>query len=273
MVFEENTCDKPNAFIYRNSRDFDKNPFITKSDRFVDEQKQRNQIPTAIVKPKYQKSSFDDRQLPAVAYVNRDQPWYDKCIDEYNTPKESTITVTSATIKKIHLPEFDRKAKKHLKSVSTKSAHLINNNHTNSNSDSDNKCSAKEHSKRMDVTEKDTDCSCAEKKRSVASVAIVQPRKKEKMNERELMEKIVKMQIKKNSKGANRVNPNADKNVNQNIISNGMNQSNGNSNKNQSNTLLKNNVNDQKDAPGMINLNQSLEIIRKIKMYFCGLNF
>lgn len=158
------------------------------------EPKLKNQLPTAIVKPKYQKSSFDDRQLPALAYVHRDQPWYDK------QPTNELIKIAAPLpTKKIHLPEFDRKAKKHVKHT-TKSAHIV---HTTPN-----KCSAKENSKKSDMSEKDSDSSVlAAHKRGVgASVAIVQPRKKEKMDERVLMETIHQMQIKKNSMDSNRSN-------------------------------------------------------------------
>lgn len=173
-----------------------------------------NQIPTAIVKPKYQRSSFDDRQLPAVAYMNDDKmAWYDK---QTNT-NESMATKCSASVvtvpphpKKIHLPEFDRKAKKHMKSSmmtstmmsNVKSAHNAVNSsttaHNNPTGAIDNTKSSSDGKESLECA--DTNRSVVSKsKKSGASVAVVQPRKKERMDERKLMETIVQMQIKKNA--------------------------------------------------------------------------
>lgn len=79
-------------------------------------------IPTAIVKPKYQRTSYsaDDRQLPAVVSIDREKPWYDNCSVNNN--------VTLTPNKKIQqLPHFERKHKKlrsgnrtHIGSVSEK---------------------------------------------------------------------------------------------------------------------------------------------------------
>ncbi|XP_031616977.1 M-phase inducer phosphatase [Contarinia nasturtii] len=170
----------------------------------------KNQIPTAIVKPKYQRSSFDDRQLPTVAYMNEDKvAWYDKQSNNAQTEPmiKCSASVTVATHpKKIHLPEFDRKAKKHMTSAksahnsavdeNTIAAHKTNEAVTSAAATIDNtKCSS-------DGKES---VSCADTNRKVvhkskkASVAIVQPRKKERMDERTLMETIVQMQIKKNA--------------------------------------------------------------------------
>lgn len=75
--------------------------------------KTRAAIPTAIVKPKYQKTSFDDRQLPPVANVDREKPWYG---DDSNT-----ITVTTKMLDQ--LPPFERKSTDHLKPKSVHVAH------------------------------------------------------------------------------------------------------------------------------------------------------
>lgn len=174
----------------------------------------KNQIPTAIVKPKYQRSSFDDRQLPAVAYMNDDKmAWYDK----QTNINESTSTKCSASVmtipphpKKIHLPEFDRKAKKHMKSMTmtttmmnnVKSAHnAVYSSTTTHNNPTDATDNTKSSSDGKELLEcADTNRSVVQKsKKTGASVAIVQPRKKERMDERKLMETIVQMQIKKNA--------------------------------------------------------------------------
>lgn len=141
--------------------------------------RQKVPIPTAIVKPKYQKAPFDDRQLPAVAYMNHDQPWYDKQNGD-------------AVVKKINLPDLERKIRKQVK-YDTKSAH-------NAAHDLNNGIQC--------ASEKMTDCresnnSASRKGTSGASVAVVQPRKKERMDERKLMETIIQMQIKKNSMDRN----------------------------------------------------------------------
>lgn len=191
------------------------------ANRNTEELKSKNQtIPTAIVKPKYQKSSFDDRQLPVILSSNRDQPWYDKQNNDVNkclaAATTTTTTATAPNTKKIHLPEFDRKAKKHVKQSNSNSINSSKSAHHASEIEQ-NKCSSKQHIARDDTTakpqrtaksgEKDIDCSAATASRSSglklksngASIAIVQPRKKERMDERKLMETIVQMQIKKNS--------------------------------------------------------------------------
>lgn len=174
----------------------------------------KNQIPTAIVKPKYQRSSFDDRQLPTVAYMNEDKlAWYDKQLNNAQMePMKCSAPVTVATHpKKIHLPEFDRKAKKHM--TSAKSAH---NSAVESKIIAHKTNEASVPAVNATITTTDnTKCSsdgkesvsCADTKRravnkskkSGASVAVVQPRKKERMDERKLMETILQMQIKKNA--------------------------------------------------------------------------
>lgn len=75
-------------------------------------------IPTAIVKPKYQKTSFDDRQLPPVANVDREKPWYE---DDTNV-SDTVITLMAKKVEQ--LPPFERKPTKHLKH-SQKSVHSV----------------------------------------------------------------------------------------------------------------------------------------------------
>lgn len=177
------------------------NRFTDRFERAAEEAKQKIQIPTAIVKPKYQKAAFDDRQLPIIARVDRNQPWYDK----QGAPIDNSANKTTPR-KVIPLPDCERKVKKRSKqhqSNSVKSAHtdstVDSSNQTKMISVCSSKCSAtKEQTKALDASEKDTNSRrCGERKSS--TVAIVQPRKKEKMDERKLMETIVQMQIKKNS--------------------------------------------------------------------------
>lgn len=211
--------------------------YAKQSNTNLDESILKNQtIPTAIVKPKYQKSSFDERQLPAIAYADRDKPWYDKLnVHSNDVTNRCPTTTTLGNTKKIHLPEFDRKAKKHMKQNSsnhTKSAHPTSEIEDNS------KCSSKQnianeettHAKCETVNGKDVVYSAMPSRSSAqkiksngASVAIVQPRKKDKMDERKLMETIVQMQVKKNSMDyGNRNNKN--NNINNNINNNNNNQ-------------------------------------------------
>lgn len=151
-----------------------------------------NQIPIAIVKPKYQKSSFDERQLPVIAYFDQDKAWYDK--QNKNNNESTSLTNT----KKIHLPEFDRKVKKHLKSCNSISTHNIET--TNAKRIMNRSGSTDSSEDVFAVNDSDTVASTQKtSKKKTSTVAIVQPRKKEKMNERELMEIILQMQIKKNS--------------------------------------------------------------------------
>jgi hypothetical protein len=98
-----------------------------------------NSLPTAIVKPKYQKSSFDDRQLPPVGCIAEQvKPWY-------------LTNNTGQTSKR--LPQFERKSHKLSGSA---------------------RATEKEQLNALLAREKDVDS-------SRSSVAIVQPRKKEKM--------------------------------------------------------------------------------------------
>lgn len=199
----------------------------------------KNPIPTAIVKPKYQKSSFDERQLPTVAHMSEDETaWYDK--SNTNTSNGLALSTTAVAVevsahpKKIHLPEFDRKAKKHMKSMTTttateapittttttttavaaatpsiaKSAHNINAEiaaHNNQCVNTDNMESSASDRKesvgravahRRGVDKKSVKTSSSS---SGTKLAVVQPRKKERMDQAKLMETILQMQIKKNA--------------------------------------------------------------------------
>lgn len=160
----------------------------------------KNQIPTAIVKPKYQRSSFDERQLPTVAFMNEDKAaWYDKQNNVNESIKCSAPLVTVPHPKKIHLPEFDRKAKKHMKMMSSvNSAHNIATAHNNQTGAIDNMKSSSDGIESVECADTNR-CIVQKSKKLGASVAVVQPRKKERMDERKLMETIVQMQIKKNA--------------------------------------------------------------------------
>lgn len=160
----------------------------------------KNQIPTAIVKPKYQRSSFDERQLPTVAFMNEDKAaWYDKQNNVNESIKCSAPIVTVPHPKKIHLPEFDGKAKKHMKTMSSvNSAHNIATAHNNQTDAIDNMKNTSDGIESVECADTNR-CVVQKSKKSSASVAVVQPRKKERMDERKLMETIVQMQIKKNA--------------------------------------------------------------------------
>lgn len=161
-------------------------------------------IPTAVVKPKYQKPTYDDRQLPTVAHMIDDKmAWYDKSLITNENMNKSSAPMIPTHPKKIQLPELDRKAKKQMKSLSSaKSAHnnhaeITAHNNQTAKIDSTMQCTAdgKETVCRTVTTNRST----VKSKISGASVAVVQPRKKERMDERKLMETIVQMQIKKNA--------------------------------------------------------------------------
>lgn len=192
----------------------------------------KNPIPTAIVKPKYQKSSFDDRQLPTVVYMNEDKTaWYDKT-NINNEPSNGCASTATAAAeistqpKKIHLPDFERKLKKHTKSMTamttttvagsitatalsiTKFAHNTNvdtaarNNQRMQTDNMENGASDRNESVCSVVTNRNSVVKKSMKIASSASgtkLAVVQPRKKERMDQTKLMETIVQMQIKKNA--------------------------------------------------------------------------
>lgn len=146
--------------------------------------KYRASIPTAIVKPKYQKSSYDDRQLPPVANVDREKPWYGDIEDSTtytdNDHHKIVAALTTTTTKIQQLPHFERKANKHLKHL-TKSVHSQHSGKSSSLSSPLSSLSslcdgrAKEHLNSLLDCDRD-DCSSLS-----AAVAVVQPRKKENM--------------------------------------------------------------------------------------------
>lgn len=156
---------------------------VSASRNFPLDPKQRPQLPTAVVKPKHKRTPFDDRQLPLIPDVNREQPWFDKSSSVALTQPPTAAAFDSG--KKSSSAKSERSSKKH----HIESAHLSSSKVDVTDGDNNNaKSRPKEQSK---------------SRRSVADkrgpgVAVVQPRKKEKMNEK-LMETIVQMQIKKNS--------------------------------------------------------------------------
>lgn len=129
-------------------------------------------IPTAIVKPKYQKLAFDERQLPIIGSTDDDSSWFNN--NSGNTPSSTTTTITT-TPRKVqkHLPNFDRRSQK---SFSTKHTRKL----------VDYSVSDKEAINSMRHSEKDIDCSvlnsCNFNNQVSNSVAIVQPLKKNDMN-------------------------------------------------------------------------------------------
>lgn len=75
----------------------------------VDEQRETALIPTAIVKPKYQKLSFDERQLP-IRGSTETELW----TESIDTAQQTTITTTPRKVQK-HLPK-NQKSHRKLKS-------------------------------------------------------------------------------------------------------------------------------------------------------------
>ena len=128
-------------------------------------------IPTAIVKPKYQKLAFDERQLPIIGSTDDDSSWFNN--SSGNTPSSTTTTITT-TPRKVqkHLPNFDRRSQK---SFSTKHTRKL----------VDYTVSDKEAINSLRHSEKDIDCSVSNSNfnnQVSNSVAIVQPLKKNDMN-------------------------------------------------------------------------------------------
>lgn len=109
-------------------------------------------IPTAIVKPKYQRPSYDDRQLPPVVSIDREKPWYDNC-----SVNNNVILTPNKKIQQ--LPHFERKHKKH------RSGNRINSG----------LASEKDKFNSILLCEQDMD--------SCTSVAVVPPRKKDKIEQ------------------------------------------------------------------------------------------
>lgn len=152
-------------------------PFLPASDdTLLIEKFRTNSIPTAIVKPKYQRQSYDDRQLPPVVCIDREKPWYHNstttAITSSNNNNQqqqhhinnNVIVVGSSTTttqpKKIQqLPHFERKHKKNLPIRNGAGGGVAKG-----------LVSEKEKFNSLRLCEKDIDSS---------SVAIVPPRKKE----------------------------------------------------------------------------------------------
>lgn len=109
-------------------------------------------IPTAIVKPKYQKLAFDDRQLP-ICGSGEEKPW----ISPTNT-SSTTITTTPRKVQK-HLPKSQKSFAKSTRKFANKSGEFC----------ADFDVSDKESRN----SEKEIDCGVTQN-----SIAIVQPLKK-----------------------------------------------------------------------------------------------
>lgn len=145
-------------------------------DALLIEKCRKNSIPTAIVKPKYQRQSYDDRQLPPVVCIDREKPWYHNSTttaitfsnnnhqQQQHHINNNVIVVGSSTTttqpKKIQqLPHFERKHKKNLPVRNAVGGGVAKG-----------LVSEKEKFNSLRLCEKDIDSS---------SVAIVPPRKKE----------------------------------------------------------------------------------------------
>lgn len=115
-----------------------------------------NFIPTAIVKPKYQKLSFDERQLPILGSTD-DNSWHSP-----TNAQSTTITTTPRKVQK-HLPKTQKSFAKHTRKLVNKSGELC----------VDYDVSDKEAINSLRHREKDIDCVVIQN-----SVAIVQPLKK-----------------------------------------------------------------------------------------------
>lgn len=125
----QNVDDQQKNYISTEISEIDKNPSVSIQ--------QKINIPTAVVKPKYQKSSYDDRQLPPIGCIDNEKSW------QNNNNLNAIQHLNSRKIQQ--LPHFERK-------IQTREKEL-------------------RHS------EKEVDCS--------GSVAIVTPRKKDKMEFKE----------------------------------------------------------------------------------------
>lgn len=115
-------------------------------------------IPTAIVKPKYQKLSFDERQLPVCGSTD-DKSWHNPT----NTLSTTTITTTPRKVQK-HLPKSQKSFAKQTRKLVNKGGELC----------VDYDVSDKEAINSLRHSEKDID-SCLNQNNSIA---IVQPLKK-----------------------------------------------------------------------------------------------
>lgn len=151
-------------------------PWPASDDALLIETCRKNSIPTAIVKPKYQRQSYDDRQLPPVVCIDREKPWYHNstttAITSGNNDNQqqhhhinNNVIVVGSSVpttqpKKIQqLPHFQRKHKKNLPIRNAVGGGIAKG-----------LVSEKEKFNSLRLCEKDIDSS---------SVAIVPPRKKE----------------------------------------------------------------------------------------------
>lgn len=114
-------------------------------------------IPTAIVKPKYQKLSFDERQLPVCGSTD-DNTWH----SQTNSSSTTTITTTPRKVQK-HLPKSQKSFAKQTRKLVNRSGEL----------GADYDKSDKEAINLLHHSEKDIDCCVIQN-----SIAIVQPLKK-----------------------------------------------------------------------------------------------
>lgn len=150
-------------------------------------------IPTAIVKPKYQRSSYDDRQLPPVGCINeRCLSYHQSYNNDYTSQKPKYIQ---------QLPHFDRKSTNTRIIIPLTSSSVTTTTATKSQNH-DRKIQFMSGNEKelinakLNQLEKDIDCKNSVNNKSllvrgsVASntIAIVQPRKRDKI-ELNLMEK------------------------------------------------------------------------------------
>lgn len=136
-----------------------KTPLVDESDRHESSVNRptstdsENFIPTAIVKPKYQKLSFDERQLPLCGST---------ADNARQSPSLTTITTTPRKVQK-HLPKSQKSFAKQTRKLVTKAGELC----------ADYDVSDKEAINTLRHRDKDIDCCFVQN-----SVAIVQPLKK-----------------------------------------------------------------------------------------------
>lgn len=98
-----------------------KNTLVDENDRHesnVDSSDAESFIPTAIVKPKYQKLSFDERQLP-ICGSTADNTWH----SQTNSSSTTTITTTPRKVQK-HLPKFQKSFAKQTRKLVNRSGEL-----------------------------------------------------------------------------------------------------------------------------------------------------
>lgn len=137
--------DQQKNYISTEISEIDKNPSVSIQ--------QKINIPTAVVKPKYQKSSYDDRQLPPIGCIDNEKLWHN------NNNLNAIQHLNSRKIQQ--LPHFERKLQ------SRNDQKFIFNT-----------SSEKESLNLLRHSEKEVDCTSG-------SVAIVTPRKKDKMEFKE----------------------------------------------------------------------------------------